>query len=68
MIYYFWSPSFERIKFLKSIGYREVECKTCDREVLKVDTDNKTFEVVHKHDPESIALISDFTKVLFEED
>jgi len=67
MIYYFWAPSLEKINFLKSIGYSELECKTCDREILKVDTDTKTFEIVHKHDPESFALVSEFSKVLFEE-
>jgi hypothetical protein len=67
MIYYFWRPTEERIKFLKSLSFTQEETQTMDYEVLKVDTDKKTFQIVDKHYPESLTLITDFTKVIFEE-
>lgn len=48
MKYYFWANK-ERYRKLKDSGYKELECQTDDREAFEVDTENKTFEVVHKH-------------------
>jgi len=52
MIYYFWAKRSIQ-EALEENKYIEIACQTCDREVIKVDTDFKTFEVVHKHVPES---------------
>lgn len=34
---------------LINLGYKELECKTCDREAFLIDVDKKEFEIVHKH-------------------
>jgi len=67
MVYHFWSPTESRIDYLKSIGMKELECNVIDREVLRVDTEKKTFKIVNKHSVESYNLITEFTTVLFEE-
>ena len=48
MIYYFWGSE-AKYKKLIAAGYTELPCQTCDKEVLEVNIENKTFEIVHKH-------------------
>jgi len=64
MIYNFWNTKTEsRIKYLLELGYKEIEDKQMNKDILVVNTNNKTFYLT---DFQGGILISEFSIVLFE--